>query len=103
MFCVAMNFFDADMMQFDADMMQKVWMPLNNRLENSLKVDPAFNFFAFIDSMFDCGAEFRANFARSGQSLRQLVVGGDRVAVIVPATMENQRVAPFLSFKNARK
>jgi len=88
---------------FDADMMQNVWMSPHDRLKDSLMVDPALNFPILIDYTFDLGAEFRANFARSGQSLRQLVVGGDRVALIVPATMENQRVAPFLSFKNARK
>jgi hypothetical protein len=42
---------------------------------NSLMVDPALNSFVLIDYTFDLGAEFRANFVRSGQSLRQLVVG----------------------------
>src|SRR6516164_5242771 len=78
-------------------------MSPHDRLKDSLMVDPALNFPILIDCTFDLGAQFRANFSRSGQSRGQLVVGGDRVSLIVPVTMENQRVASVLSFKNARK
>jgi hypothetical protein len=64
---------------FDTDMMKNVWMSPHNRLKDSLIIDPKFlAFVAFIDSAFNFGAEFRANFARRGQRLRQLVIGGKR-------------------------
>ena len=70
-------------------MMQNVWMSPHDRLKDFLLVDPDLSFPVLIDYTFDLGAEFRANFARSGQSLRQLVVGGNRVAIQIPATIEN--------------
>src|SRR5262245_53606199 len=72
---------------FDTDMMKNVWMPPHNRLQDSVIIDHALNKFAAFVAFFNFGAEFRANFARSGQSLRQLVVGRNPGAVIVPATM----------------
>src|SRR5262249_32213019 len=95
---------------FDTDMMKNVRMSPHNRLKDSLIIDPALKslaFLAFIDSAFNLGAEFRANFARRGQRLRQLVIGGNPVSIesriVVPATVENERVSSFLGFKNARK
>src|SRR5262245_57452714 len=40
-------------------------------------IDLALKFLAFFDSAFNFGAEFRANFARRGQRLRQLVIVGN--------------------------
>jgi hypothetical protein len=89
---------------FDADIRQNVWVPPHDRLKDFHIVDSAVNLSGFIDFTFDFGAEFRTNLARSGQSLRQLVVGGDCVALKVQTSMDTQRVAASLSnFKNARK
>jgi hypothetical protein len=89
-------------------MRKNVWMSPHNRLKDSLVMDRAFKkFVAFIEYEFKFGAEFRAKFARCGQSLPQLVIRGNPVSTgnrtVVPGTMENERVSSFLGFKNARK
>jgi Leu/Phe-tRNA-protein transferase len=60
---------------FYTDMRKNVWMSLHNRLKDSLIIDRSFKkFVAFSEYEFNFGAEFRAKFARCGQSLSQLAI-----------------------------